>query len=128
MMGRAKGGEYRAVLDELFPGFVHPSRREDASLHQLVHDMGEDIGVEAFLRQLEAIISRPDSRPALSAIKCPTLVLSGDEDNTISNALSVEMADNIHNAKLVILPNCGHLPQVEQTQATADVLVEWLCG
>jgi len=38
------------------------------------------------------------------------------------------MADNIHNAKLVILPNCGHLPQVEQTQATADVLVEWLCG
>ena len=128
MMGRAKGGEYRAVLDELFPGFVHPSRREDASLRRLVHDMGEDIGVEAFLRQLEAIISRPDSRAALSAIKCPTLVLSGDEDNTISNALSVEMADNIHNAKLVILPNCGHLPQVEQTQATADVLVEWLCG
>ena len=128
MMARAKGGEYSAVLDELFPGFVHPSRREDASLHQLVHDMGEDIGVEAFVRQLEAIISRPDSRPALAAIKCPTLVLSGDEDNTISNALSVEMADNIHNAKLVILPNCGHLPQVEQTQATADVLVEWLCG
>jgi pimeloyl-ACP methyl ester carboxylesterase len=128
MMGRAKGGEYRAVLDELFPGFVHPSRREDASLRRLVHDMGEDIGVEAFVRQLEAIISRPDSRPALAAIKCPTLVLSGDEDNTISNALSVEMADNIHNAKLVILPNCGHLPQVEQTQATADVLVEWLCG
>jgi pimeloyl-ACP methyl ester carboxylesterase len=128
MMARAKGGEYSAVLDELFPGFVHPSRREDASLHQLVHDMGEDIGVEAFLRQLEAIISRPDSRPALSAIKCPTLVLSGDEDNTISNALSVEMADNIHNAKLVILPNCGHLPQVEQTQATADALIEWLCG
>jgi pimeloyl-ACP methyl ester carboxylesterase len=128
MMARAKGGEYRAVLDELFPGFVHPSRREDASLRRLVHDMGEDIGVEAFVRQLEAIISRPDSRPALSGIKCPTLVLSGDEDNTISNALSVEMADNIHNAKLVILPNCGHLPQVEQTQATADVLVEWLCG
>ena len=128
MMARAKGGEYSAVLDELFPGFVHPSRREDASLRRLVHDMGEDIGVEAFLRQLEAIISRPDSRPALAAIKCPTLVLSGDEDSTISNALSVEMADNIHNAKLVILPNCGHLPQVEQTQATADVLVEWLCG
>ena len=128
MMARAKGGEYRAVLDELFSGFVHPSRREDASLRQLVHDMGGDVGVEGFVRQQEAIISRPDSRPILAAIRCPTLVLSGDEDNTISNALSVEMADNIHNAKLVILPNCGHLPQVEQTQATADVLVEWLCG
>ena len=32
----------------------------------------------------------------------------------------------IHGAKLVILPNCGHLPQPEQPQATADALVEWL--
>jgi pimeloyl-ACP methyl ester carboxylesterase len=128
MMARAKGGEYRAVLDELFSGFVHPSRRKDADLHRLVHDMGGDIGVEAFLRQQEAIISRPDSRPVLAAIKCPTLVLSGDDDNTIPNRLSVEMADNIHNARLVILPNCGHLPQPEQPQATAEALVEWLRG
>ena len=126
MMARAKGGEYRAVLDELFSGFVHPSRREDASLRQLVHDMGGDVGVEGFVRQQEAIISRPDSRPILAAIRCPTLVLSGDEDNTIPNALSVEMANNLHNAKLVILPNCGHLPQVEQSEATADALADWL--
>ena len=64
----------------------------------------------------------------LAGIKCPTLVLTGDEDNTIPNSLSVEMADNIHGAKLVILPNCGHMPQPEQPQATADALVEWLGG
>ena len=126
MMARAKSGEYRAVLDELFSGFVHPSRREDASLRQLVHDMGDDVGVEAFVRQQTAVISRPDSRPMLAGIKCPTLVLSGDEDHTILNALSVEMAENIHNAKLVILADCGHLPQPEQPKATADALVEWL--
>jgi len=126
MMARATAGEYRAVLDELFPGFVHPSRREDAGLRQLVYDMGDDVGVEAFVRQQTAMISRPDSRPMLAGIKCPTLVLSGDEDNTIPNSLSVEMANNIHNAKLVILPDCGHLPQPEQPQATAKALVEWL--
>src|ERR1700712_1078399 len=32
LIARAKGGQYRAVLDELFPGFVHPSRREDGGL------------------------------------------------------------------------------------------------
>ncbi len=71
-------------------------------------------------------MSRPDSRPALAWIKCPTLVLTGDEDNTIPNSLSVEMADGIPGAKLVILTACGHLPQVEQPQATAEALVEWL--
>jgi pimeloyl-ACP methyl ester carboxylesterase len=126
LIARAKDGEYRGVLDELFPGFVHPSRREDGALRQLVHDMGDDIGAEAFVRQQTAIISRPDSRPTLAWIKCPTLVLTGDEDNTIPNALSKEMADGIPGAKLVILAQCGHLPQVEQPQATSDALVEWL--
>jgi pimeloyl-ACP methyl ester carboxylesterase len=125
-IARALANEYHAVLDDLFLGFVHPSRRDDAELRQLVHDMGDDIGANAFVHQQTAIISRADSRPSLAWIKCPTLVLTGDEDNTIPNALSAEMADGIHGAKLVILQNCGHLPQVEQKQATADALVEWL--
>jgi pimeloyl-ACP methyl ester carboxylesterase len=126
MMSRVRCGEYRAVLDELFLGFVHPSRLEDVSLRQLVYDMGDDVGPEAFIRQQTAVISRPDSRPSLAWIKCPTLVLTGDQDNTIPNSLSMEMANGIPRAKLVVLPNCGHLPQPEQPQATADALDEWL--
>ena len=126
MIARAQGGDYRGVLDELFAGFVHPSRRDDSSLRQLVYDMGDDVGVEGFVRQQAAVMSRPDSRPTLAWIKCPTLVLTGDEDHTIPNALSVEMADGIPGAKLVILADCGHLPQLEQPEATADALVEWL--
>ncbi len=60
MMARAKSGDFRGVLDELFPGFVHPSRREDASLRRLVHEMGEEVGVEGFIRQQTAVISRPE--------------------------------------------------------------------
>jgi pimeloyl-ACP methyl ester carboxylesterase len=124
-VARAQSGEYRAILDELFPGFVHPSRRDNADLHQLVHDMGDDIGAEAFVRQQTAIMGRPDSRPTLAWIKCPTL---GDQDNTIPNSLSKEMANGIHAAKLTILSHCGHLPQVEQPRATADALLEWMRG
>ena len=125
-IARAQAGEFRAVLDELFPGFVHPSRHEDASLRQLVHDMGDDVGPEAFVRQQSAVMSRPDSRPTLAWITVPTLVLSSDEDNTLPNSLSVEMANGIPGANLKILENCGHLSPPEQPQATADALVEWL--
>jgi pimeloyl-ACP methyl ester carboxylesterase len=126
MMAHAKAGQYHAVLDELFPGFVHPSRRDDASLRKLVHDMGDDVGADGFVRQQTAVIARVDSRSSLAWIKCPTLVLTGDEDNTIPNSLSKEMADGIHGAKLVILQNCGHMPQPEQPEATAAALIEWL--
>ena len=125
-IARAKAGDYQGVLDELFSGFVPPSRRGDAALRQLVQDMGEEIGADAFVRQQTAVISRPDSRPTLAWIKCPTLVLTGDEDNTIPNSLSTEIANGIHGAKLTVIPQCGHLPTVERPQAAADALVEWL--
>jgi pimeloyl-ACP methyl ester carboxylesterase len=126
LMERTRSGDYRGVLDELFPVFVHPSRHGDAGLRRIVDDMGEDVGPEAYIRQQVAVISRPDSRPTLAWIKCPTLVLTCDTDNTVPNTLSDEMANGIPGAKLVVLPNCGHLPQLEQPQATADALVEWL--
>ena len=125
-IARAKNGEYHAVVDVVFPLCVHPSRRDDAPLRQLAHDMADDIGPEAFIRQQTALMSRPDSRPTMAGIKCPTLVLTGDSDGLISNSLSVEMADGIHGARLVTLADCGHLPQVEQPQATAEALAEWL--
>ena len=53
-------------------------------------------------------------------------MLTGDEDNAISNSLPKEMADGIAGAKLVILSQCGHLSQVEQPEAVANALVEWL--
>jgi pimeloyl-ACP methyl ester carboxylesterase len=125
-IARAQAGEYHAVLDEMFPDQVHPARRGDADLRQLMHDMGDDIGADAFVRQQLAVIGRADSRPVLAAIKCPTLVVTGDQDNAIPNSLSVEMAEGIHGVKLTIIPHCGHFPQVEQTQATIGALVEWL--
>ena len=69
LMARAASGGYRGVLDELFPGLVHPSRQDDADLRQLVYDMGDDVGPEAFIRQQTAVIGRPDSRPTLAWIR-----------------------------------------------------------
>ena len=126
LMARARRGELRVIREESFPELVHPSRRHDAGILELVHRQDEDVGVEGYLRQQTAIIARVDSRPTLATIKCPTLVLTGDTDNTIPNALSKEMAEGIAGAKLVILDRCGHLPQAEQPEATVQALTEWL--
>ncbi|MGY3033492.1 pimeloyl-ACP methyl ester carboxylesterase [Bradyrhizobium sp. USDA 4354] len=126
LMERARRGELRAVREESFPELVHPSRRDDAAILELVHRQDEDVGVDGCLRQQTAIIARVDSRPTLATIKCPTLVLTGDADNTIPNALSKEMAEGIAGARLAIVDRCGHLPQAEQPEATMQALTEWL--
>jgi pimeloyl-ACP methyl ester carboxylesterase len=105
---------------------VHPSRAGDAGLRRLIHDMADDVGAEGFINNQTAIMSRTDSRPTMATIKCPTLVLAGDQDMLIPNTMSKEMAEGIAGAKLVIIPDCGHCPQPERPQATTDALVEWL--
>jgi pimeloyl-ACP methyl ester carboxylesterase len=128
LIARVQAGHYHDLLDELFPGFVHPARQGDADLRKIVHEMGDDVGADGFIRQQTAIMSRTDSRPTLAMIACPTLVLTGDGDNTIPNAMSVEMAEGIRGARLVIIPECGHLSQLEQPPAVAVALATWLAS
>jgi pimeloyl-ACP methyl ester carboxylesterase len=88
--------------------------------------MAEATGVEAYLRQQQAILSRPDSRPSLAAISCPTLVLVGDSDEATPPELAREMAAGIRGSHLVVIPDSGHLSTLEQPAAVTMALVEWL--
>jgi pimeloyl-ACP methyl ester carboxylesterase len=62
LIAEVKAGHYRKVIDGLFEKFVHPSRANDARLKQIVLDMADDVGPDAFVWQLEAIMGRADSR------------------------------------------------------------------
>ncbi len=125
-MQLARAGKLHDVLDTIFPSFVHPSRVSDAALRSLVHEMGDDVGVEGFINNQTAIIARPNSRPSLGEIRCPTLVLSGDQDMLLPNQLSKEIAQGIAGSRLTIVPDCGHLSQPEQPQAVVEALTGWL--
>jgi pimeloyl-ACP methyl ester carboxylesterase len=72
------------------------------------------------------IMNRPDSRPGLGAIGCPTLVMVGDGDELTPPALSEEIAAGIRDADLCVVPHCGHLSTLEQPDAVTQRLVSWL--
>lgn len=125
-IAETKAGRYAEMQAANFPISVHPSRSEDPELIEMSRLTREDAGPDAFLRQQTAIMARKDSRPFLKDIRVPTLVLSGDQDRTISNELSKEMADLIPGARLVIVPRCGHLAPAEQPEEVSEALEEWL--
>jgi pimeloyl-ACP methyl ester carboxylesterase len=126
VIGLAKSGRYAEVPDIAFPVYVHRNRHGDAALKRIVRTMAKETGVEAFLRQQRAIIGRPDSRPGLPAIACPTFVVVGEGDEATPPELSREIADAIPGSGLVLIPDSGHLSTLEQPQAVTDVLVEWM--
>jgi pimeloyl-ACP methyl ester carboxylesterase len=122
----AQEGRLHDVIDMAFPSFVHPARSGDADLRRMMHAMADDVGTKGFVNNQTAIMTRPDSRPGLRAIRCPTLVLASDQDLLLPPALSEEIAQGIAGATLVIVPDCGHLSQLEQPQAVVEALAAWL--
>ena len=122
----ARTGRFDEETELHFPKLVHRSRHGDVALKSLVRAMADEIGPEAFVRQMLAIIARPDSRPTLAAIRCPTLVVVGDGDELTPPSLAQEMAAGIAGARLAVIPECGHLSTLERPQAVTEALVEWM--
>lgn len=75
-----QAGRFNESLDFQFPVVVHPSRRDDATLRSLYHLMATECGADALIRHLNASMGRPDSRPDLAGIRCPTIVVVGKSD------------------------------------------------
>jgi pimeloyl-ACP methyl ester carboxylesterase len=126
MIALAESGRFVEVPDLLFPVFVHRNRHGDEALRRIVRIMAEETGPQAFVRQQRAIMTRPDCRPLLKSIRGPTLVLVGDDDALTPPMLSEEIAAGIAGARLVRVPDCGHLSTLERPEAVNRALVEWL--
>jgi pimeloyl-ACP methyl ester carboxylesterase len=125
-MALAASGRLREVVETQFERSVHPLHRNDPQLREANRLMAEDVGPEAFVRQQNAIIGRPDSRPTLTTISCPTLVLVGEQDQLTPLDRALEMAHAIRGAELVTVPECAHLSTLEQPRVVTRALLDWL--
>ncbi len=122
----AQSGRFGEIPGLQWPMLVHKNRQHDEALRSVVVQMGEETGAEAFVRQQRAIAARPDSRPGLSRIDCPTLILVGDGDQLTPPELSEEMNTLIAGSRLVVVPDCGHLSTLERPEAVTRALVTWM--
>lgn len=117
---------FRGITPPLMALLIHPDRLADAVFTGEIEAMALRIGKAAFLRQLRAIVERPDSRSLLASISCPTLIVAGREDALAPLAEQKALAAGIPGARLEVLEKCGHLAPLEQPEAVTALLGAWL--
>jgi pimeloyl-ACP methyl ester carboxylesterase len=125
-MQLAESGRFADVVEALIPRLVHGARLSEAALIEPIRAMAHAVGAAGYLNQQRAIIGRPDSRPLLASIGCPTLILVGDSDLLTPPERAQEMAEGIRGARLVVVPDCGHLSTLERPVAVTGALQAWL--
>jgi len=62
----------------------------------------------------------------LGELTLPILVITGDDDRIVPTEQSIRLADELPNARLVVIPNCGHVPHEECPQPFLQAVTDFL--
>ena len=107
-----------AVFSVMQPKLLAPHTLErHSALVSEITTMAEAQTVPAIVAALTALRDRPDATATLSAIRVPTLVIVGEQDQLTPPAVAKTLADAIPGAQLAILPEAGHLSNLEVPEA-----------
>jgi pimeloyl-ACP methyl ester carboxylesterase len=121
----AREGRFAELPPLHYARNVHPSRQADEALRATHRAMTEEVGPQGYINQQNANMNRPDSRPVLAGITCPTLVLVGDTDLLAPLEHAEEMAAGIRGSRLVVVPECGHLSTLERPEEVSAAMLSW---
>lgn len=121
-----ESGRFDQVVEERIPILFPADRRDDPELLRIARQMAADTGADTFLRQQHALMARIDSRPRLSEIAVPTLLVWGDGDGITSREQHEEIAAAIPGARLAVIAGAGHLPMLEAPDQVIPLLTRFI--
>lgn len=107
-----------AIADLQVPRLISEYTRKrhpevEARVRQLI-DEATPQGIAAASR---GMAQRADSTELLGGISCPTLVIVGEQDALIPPAVTQDYASRIPGAQFAVIPQAGHLSNLEQPEA-----------
>jgi pimeloyl-ACP methyl ester carboxylesterase len=116
-----------ALSDRLLPRLIAPATlATQPEVAAQVREMARRWTVPGLVGALRTLRDRPDSTATLRAVRVPTLVVVGQEDELSPPAAAQAMAALIPGAQCHVIPAAGHLAPLEQPLATGRLLADFL--
>ena len=69
-----------------------------------------------------------DLVPRLQEMRVPVMVITGDDDRIVPPDHSADLVNRLPDARLVVIPQCGHLPHEERPNEFMDAVADLLTG
>lgn len=99
-----------------------PSLDRDAAIVQRVVAIMQRTAPQAVAGALRGMAERTDSVPTLRAANLPALIIAGADDQIVAQEVVQGMHALLPDAALHIITGAGHMPMLEQPEATAAAL------
>jgi 3-oxoadipate enol-lactonase len=121
----AKEGS-KAVAETMVPRLFAPDLAPDSPIIAAARDLMLATPPAGIIGVLQAMAARADATELLRHLRMPILLLAGARDQVIAVDKARAMAALNPLVKLETIEGAGHMPMLEQPQATTEVLRKFL--
>ena len=105
----------QSLPDRMLPRLLGPNA--PAELRQQLRRTILQASPNAAIFAVTAMRNRSDATSLLTSLSCPTLVLAGDGDSILKVEDCRQMAQAIPHSTFTVIPNAGHLSNLEEPAA-----------
>lgn len=107
-IGLAELGDHKALMiDTAEKSYTARYLKKYRMLYPIIGVIGRPSNYDRFLINARAILGF-DASDDLNRIKCPTLIIGGEEDKTVGIQASCELKERIPGSELYVYPGLGH--------------------
>lgn len=118
----AKQGDYKTLMiDTAEKSYSENYLKKYRRFYPVLTSFGKPKDFRRFIVQAGSCIQH-DAYASLPKITCPTLIIGGGNDQIVTGAASVEIADQIRGSKLHLYRNLGHAAYEEAKDFNSRVM------
>tara|TARA_R110000751_G_scaffold35564_1_gene87337 strand:+ start:54384 stop:55112 length:729 start_codon:yes stop_codon:yes gene_type:complete len=113
---------YSGMTEKRLKSFFHKSHQQQNEYLTIVKQMEQDLGSGVLAAQISATQPRKSLLPALAKCAFPIHLISGEQDNLVSQSTVLAMHKQLSNSDMTILEKAGHMLPIEQSKILAEYL------
>jgi pimeloyl-ACP methyl ester carboxylesterase len=119
-------GDVAELVDPLLSKILSESSPRHAEVRAFLSEMMRATAPAGWIGAQEAMKARRDQTDVLPSIAVPTLVMVGEADALVPLDVAETFAKSIPDADLVVIPEAGHVTNLENPEAFNAALTEFL--
>ncbi len=117
-------GTFTGISDRRLRDFLHPKAYANEEVRRTIHGMSGNDAKEVYLRQLEATLDRPHLLASMKDLKMDVTFIAGREDQIVPLPSITRSQQNVPNAKIFVIEECGHFVPLEHPGQLNQLLLK----
>lgn len=122
-------GAYEKGMSNLLDSWLKPMVAKGFDINDRYKQLEEMVlkeTPESHEQQIDALLNRPNAEAYLNAIRCPTLLLVGDQDQWSPAEQHIEIGEKLVGSQVEVVQGAGHFLPFERPDVVASLVHDWI--